>query len=49
MYDKVLNEIDWIIPQKVPQNATSTYWTYAIKYLGHDKIGVSWEDLPKVY
>ncbi len=44
MYDKVLNEIDWIIPQKVPQNATSTYWTYAIKYLGYDKIGVSWED-----
>ncbi|MBT5758769.1 MAG: DegT/DnrJ/EryC1/StrS family aminotransferase [Candidatus Marinimicrobia bacterium] len=44
MYDEVLKGIDWIVPQKVPENTKSAYWTYTIKYLGKEKMGVSWED-----
>ncbi len=49
MYNQVLNEIDWIIPQKVPVNTTSTYWTYALRYIGQEKIGVSWKEFYQKY
>ena len=49
MYNQVLNEIDWIIPQKVPENTTSTYWTYALRYMGQEKVGVSWKEFYQKY
>jgi perosamine synthetase len=42
MYDEILNNVNWIIPQKVHRNSQSTYWSYAVKYLGREKHGVSW-------
>ena len=32
----------WIIPQKVPKTYGHTYWSYAAKYYGQDKCGISW-------
>jgi len=40
MYDEVLKGIDWIVPQKVPENTKSAYWTYTIKYLGKETIKI---------
>ncbi len=49
MFEETLQGIDWIIPQKVPANSTSAYWTYAVKYLGEEKLGISWEQFYKKY
>jgi len=43
MYDSCFEKIDWIIPQKVDSGLTNSYWTYAVKYLGETKKGISWE------
>ena len=36
MYDEVLENCDWMIPQFVPNDRKNTYWTYAVKYEGKD-------------
>jgi len=49
MYEDVLKNIDWIVPQKVLSGSTSSYWTYAVKYLGEEKHGVTWEEFYEKY
>ena len=43
LYDKCFYGVDWIIPQKVDDNLTNSYWTYAVRYLGEEALGLSWE------
>ncbi len=49
MYDRVLQNVDWIIPQKVPDYCESTYWSYAVKYLGEQSYGISWENFYEMF
>lgn len=48
-FDEAIGDCSWIIPQKVPEGYTHSYWTYAIKYEGEKEIGVSWKDFYKAY
>jgi len=36
MYDETFKNCDYIIPQKVLDGHTNTYWTYTVKYEGND-------------
>ncbi len=49
MYDKCFERINWMIPQKVEEGLTNSYWTYAAKYLGEKEKGVSWEEFYKKF
>ena len=49
MYDEALKGIDWIVPQKIPSNATSSYWTYAVKYFGEEKYGITWVEFYNMF
>ena len=49
MYENVLSNIDWIIPQKVHVNSQSVYWSYAVKYLGEEQFGISWEKFYEMF
>jgi|TARA_B100001971_G_scaffold149931_1_gene139049 perosamine synthetase len=49
MYDQVLTNVNWIIPQKIPRNCKSSYWSYVVKYLGEEKYGISWEKFYEIY
>ena len=42
LYNEALKGCEWIIPQKVPKGYTNSYWTYAVKYFGEERVGVSW-------
>jgi len=46
MYREVIEDCDYLIPQKVPDGYVNTYWTYAVKYERRD---VSWQDFRKKY
>ena len=45
----VINECDFLIPQKVPNNFNHSYWTLGVKYEGDKNIGISWQDFRKEY
>ncbi len=47
--DVMKSECDYLIPQKTPKEYTNSYYTLGVKYLGEEKIGVSWEDFRKAY
>ena len=42
MFQSAVNGCDWIIPQALPDNSTNSFYTFAVKYLGELKRGVSW-------
>ena len=46
MYDEVVKNVDYLVPQKVPVGYKNTYWTYVVKYLRKD---ISWQDFRKKY
>lgn len=46
MYDKIIKDCDYLIPQQTPEGYVNTYWTYAVKYERND---VSWQDFRKKY
>lgn len=48
LYQEVIADCDWLIPQYLPEDCTNTYYTYAVKFEG-GKIGVSWKDFRKRY
>ena len=49
MYNEVLKDVDWIIPQKIEDQSTSTFWSYAVKYEGENKYGVKWENFYELF
>ena len=40
---------DWLVPQFVPAGYKHTYWTITLKYLGKEKLGLSWKEFYKMY
>ena len=49
MYKKVFKNVGWIVPQKVPQNVKSTFWSYTVEYQGMEKYGISWEKFYQMF
>jgi len=46
LYDEVIKDCDWLVPQKVPEGYLNTYWTYVVKFERDD---VSWYDFRHKY
>jgi len=46
---EVIKECDYLIPQKIPSDRTSSFWSVPVIYNGEEKIGVSWYDFRKKY
>lgn len=45
----VIAECDFLIPQKTPQDCVNSYYSLGVRYLGEERIGVSWQDFRKEY
>ena len=39
----------WMIPQKVPAGYVHSYWTFTVKYEGHEAYGVPWVKFYELY
>ncbi len=48
-YLKALRGCDWVIPQRVPKEYVNSYYTFAVRYEGEKKRGVSWHDFRKKF
>ncbi len=46
MYEEVVTDCDYLVPQMTPEGYVNTYWTYTLKYERDD---VSWQDFRKKY
>ncbi len=46
-YKEAIEGCDFLIPQKVPEGYTNSYWTFAMQYTGVS--GCSWQDFRKTY
>ncbi len=46
MYDDVVNNCDYLVPQKVPEGYKSAYWCYTVKYIRGD---VTWDQFRQKY
>ena len=46
---EAMNETDFLIPQRVYEGYTNSYYTLGVKYEGEKKIGISWEKFRKEY
>ena len=48
-FEEAIKNCDWMIPQKVPEDCTNSYWSYVVRYEGEKEIGVSWKEFYKTY
>jgi len=44
-----LEGCSWMIPQKVPEGHVHSYWTFTVKYEGHEAYGVPWVKFYQLY
>ena len=44
-----MENCDFLIPQYVPADYVNSYYTLGVRYLGEEKIGVSWKDFRNQY
>jgi perosamine synthetase len=44
-----MSNCNYLIPQKVPDGRTNSYYTLGVKYQGEAAIGVSWQDFRRAY
>lgn len=49
LFIEVMSECDYLIPQKIPQGYTNSYYTLGVIYEGEKSIGIKWEDFRKEY
>ena len=49
LFIEVMQDCDYLIPQKTPPDYVNSYYTLGVIYRGDDRIGVSWEDFRKAY
>ena len=49
MFMDVMADTDYLIPQKVPEGYTNSYYTLGVLYKGKESIGVSWSEFRKAY
>lgn len=45
----VMKECDFLIPQVTPEGSINSYYSLGVRYLGKEKLGVSWQDFRKEY
>ena len=45
----MINETDFLIPQKLPDQYTNSYYTLGVLYEGEKKYGVKWNEFRKMY
>ena len=48
-YLEAIKGCDWLIPQRVPKGFVNSYYTFAARYEGEKKKGVSWYDFRKKF
>lgn len=44
MFDEAIEGCDWMIKQKTPEGYIHSYYTYAVRYYGDEKRGLSWKE-----
>ena len=49
LFKDVMAETDFLIPQRVSEGYTHSYYTLGVLYRGEESIGVSWSDFRKAY
>ncbi len=49
LFIDVMADTDYLIPQKVPEGYTNSYYTLGVLYKGEESIGVSWSEFRKAY
>lgn len=45
----VMEGCDFLVPQETPEGYVNTYYSLGVRYLGEEKIGVSWQEFRKEY
>jgi perosamine synthetase len=48
-FQDALDNCDWLIPQKSPQGFVNSWWTFTVRYKGHDKYKISWNEFWERY
>ena len=46
---EIIKDCSYLIPQKIPSDRTSSFWSVAVIYNGEKELGVSWTDFRKKY
>ena len=49
LFIDVMNDTDLLIPQKIPNESTNSYYTLGAIYNGEEKYGITWKDFRKLY
>ncbi len=49
MFEKALRKCEWMIPQEKLENSNHTYYTFAVKYYGFEKLGITWKKFYNLY
>lgn len=44
-----IGDCEFLIPQQTPEGYENTYYSLGVRYLGEEKLGVSWTDFRKKY
>lgn len=44
-----MKDCDFLIPQKTPEGYVNSYYSLGVRYLGEEKLGVTWQDFRKEY
>ena len=45
----VMEGCDFLVPQETPADCVNSYYSLGVRYLGGEKLGVSWQDFRKEY
>ncbi len=45
----VMKECDFLIPQETPEKYVNSYYSLGVRYLGEEKLGISWQDFRRKY
>lgn len=49
IFIEAIDDCDFMIPQKTPSEYVNSYYSLGVRYLGKEKLGVSWQDFRKEY
>lgn len=49
IFINAIDDCDFLVPQYVPEDYVNSYYSLGVRYLGEEKLGVSWQDFRKQY
>lgn len=49
MFEDAISGCDWIEPQSIPKGFEHSYYTFAARYYGDEKLGLSWREFYNLY